>query len=41
MKKLSRREDWEIKEKMKGNEDDDGDDREMEVKVKDIHALLK
>ena len=26
---------------MKGNEDDDGDDREMEVKVKDIHALLK
>ena len=26
---------------MKGNGNDDGDDREMEVKVKDIHALLK
>ena len=26
---------------MKGNEDDKDDDREMEVKVKEIHALLK
>ena len=27
--------------KMKGHEDDEDDDREMEVKMKEIHALLK